>query len=262
MRRPPPRRPGLAGLLLLCLGGAAAAAEIPPGERRSGFDQMTPELRAMQRDEAAHPGLLWVADGEEAWGTAPASGAPACSGCHGPITAMRGVSARYPAFDEGGGGPVDLEDRINLCRRRHQNEAPLAPETRPLLALAAAIGAQSRGLPVAPPADPRLDGARAEGRALFTRRLGQLGLSCAACHDAQWGRHLGAAVIPQGHPTGYPLYRLEWQDLGSFRRRLRNCLTGMRAEPFPPDAPELVALELYLMQRAAGLPVETPALRP
>jgi len=69
-------------------------------------------------------------------------------------------------------------------------------------------------------------------------------------------------VIPQAHPTGYPLYRLEWQGVGSLRRRLRNCLVGMRAEPYPDDAPEIVDLELYLAWRARGLAVETPAVRP
>ena len=69
-------------------------------------------------------------------------------------------------------------------------------------------------------------------------------------------------MIPQAHPTGYPIYRLEWQGLGSLQRRLRGCMSGVRAEPFAFDAPELVALELYLMQRAAGMLLETPAVRP
>jgi sulfur-oxidizing protein SoxA len=36
----------------------------------------------------------------------------------------------------------------------------------------------------------------------------------------------------------------------------------VRAEPFAADSDEFTALELFLMQRAAGLPVETPAVRP
>ena len=54
----------------------------------------------------------------------------------------------------------------------------------------------------------------------------------------------------------YPLYRLEWQTLGSLQRRLRNCLFGMRAVAYPYGAPEYVNLELYLMWRARGMPVE------
>ena len=69
-------------------------------------------------------------------------------------------------------------------------------------------------------------------------------------------------MIPQAHPTGYTLYRLEWQGLGSLQRRLRNCLIGMRAEPYDYGAPENVDIELYLMARARGMKVETPAVRP
>jgi sulfur-oxidizing protein SoxA len=50
--------------------------------------------------------------------------------------------------------------------------------------------------------------------------------------------------------------------MGSLYRRLRNCMVGVRAEPFEPGSPDLVNLEFYLAGRAAGLPVETPAVRP
>ncbi|AWN39216.1 sulfur oxidation c-type cytochrome SoxA [Methylobacterium radiodurans] len=262
-----PRRPGLpltAAFLGLLLAAAPAMAEpVAPAERRSGFDQMSPEIQAMQRDDGANPGMLAVADGAELWAQAPTSGRPACAGCHGEAAStMRGVAARYPAWDARSGRPIDLQERINDCRREHQGAEPLAHESPDLLALTAFVAAQSRGLPIAPPDDHRLAPARAEGRALFEARQGQLGLSCAICHDDHWGRRLGSAVIPQGQPTGYPLYRLEWQGMGSLQRRLRNCLTGMRAEPFGYGAPEYVALELYLATRAAPLPLETPAVRP
>jgi sulfur-oxidizing protein SoxA len=39
-------------------------------------------------------------------------------------------------------------------------------------------------------------------------------------------------------------------------------MIGVRAEPFAFGAPELVDLELHLTERARGLPVETPAVRP
>ena len=100
------------------------------------------------------------------------------------------------------------------------------------------------------------------GRETFNRRQGQINLSCKQCHDDNAGKHLAGSVIPQAHPTGYPIYRLEWQGLGSLQRRLRNCLSGMRAEVPELGSPELVELELYLMWRARGMKVETPAVRP
>jgi sulfur-oxidizing protein SoxA len=139
---------------------------------------------------------------------------------------------------------------------------PFAFESKELLALTAYIGLQSRGEPIAPPADPRLEPFRQQGRELFNRRQGQINMSCAQCHDDNWGQKLAGAVLPQGQPNGYPLYRLEWQTLGSLQRRLRNCMIGMRAEAFAYGAPENVALELYLMSRARGLKLEAPAVRP
>ncbi|MCJ2046752.1 sulfur oxidation c-type cytochrome SoxA [Methylobacterium sp. J-078] len=246
-----------------CAAGPARAAEIPPAERRSGFDTMSPDIQAMQRDGMSNPGLLWLEDGADLWTKAPAPDRPACAGCHGEAgTAMRGVATRYPAWDAESAAPIDLQGRVNACRRRHQGAEPYPYESRELLGLTAYVAAQSAGLPITVPDDSRLGPARAAGRALFTQRMGQLGLSCAACHDDHPGRRLGAALIPQGHPTGYPLYRLEWQGVGSVQRRLRNCMTGMRADPFGYGASEFVALERYLMDRAAPLPVETPAVRP
>ena len=98
--------------------------------------------------------------------------------------------------------------------------------------------------------------------ALYAERRGQIDLSCAQCHDDHAGRRLAGSTIPQAHPTGYPLYRLEWQGLGSLQRRLRGCMTGVRSEPYPYGAPEYVEIELFLMGRAAGMAMETPAVRP
>lgn len=248
--------------LLPALFAMASAAEIAPRDRRSGFEDLGPETRAMQRDDEINPAMLWVRDGAELWASAPSAGVPACSGCHGEAASLRGVAARYPAWDAASRRPIDLQGRIAQCRQDRQNATPFGYESRELLGLTAFVAMQSRGLPIAPVDEAGLAPAREEGRALFMRRIGQLGLACADCHDDHWGRRLGAATIPQAHPTGYPLYRLEWQGLGSLQRRLRNCMTGMRAEPYPYGAAELVVLELYLMDRAAGLPVETPAVRP
>jgi sulfur-oxidizing protein SoxA len=94
------------------------------------------------------------------------------------------------------------------------------------------------------------------------RRQGQLNLGCANCHNDNWDKHLAGSAVTQALPTGYPLYRLEWQSLGSLQRRLRNCMTGMRTQLYDYGAPELVELELYLMTRAHDMPIETPAVRP
>jgi len=236
-------------LLALTLTGAA--------DRRSGYNDASPETRAMQDDDAANPAFLWVKQGEALW-SEPLNG-KSCAGCHGDGTSMRGVAARYPAFDAKRGQPVTLDQRINSCRVDRMGATPLAGDDEKLLALSALVGLQSRGMPLkVEPREPFLS----EGAALFRERIGQLNLSCAQCHDDRAGQRLGGNRIPQGHPNGYPEYRLEWQGMGSLYRRLRNCMVGVRAEPFPPDSRESAALMLYLGVRANGMRIETPAVRP
>ena len=216
--------------------------------------------QAMQRDDSMNPAMLWVQEGQALWRAGASE--RSCAGCHGEPQALRGVAARYPAWDARLARPVNLATRINLCRERHQQRPSWPAEHQELLALEALVGLQSRGLPIAPPADPRLQPFRARGAALFAERIGQLELSCAQCHDERAGGRLGSARIPQGHATGYPLYRLEWQGLGSLGRRIRNCMAGVRAEPLAYGSIALAELELHLASRALGMPLETPAVRP
>jgi len=242
---------------------SAFAGEIPRSERRSGYDFMSRETRAMQDDDSANPGLLWVLEGEGLWNRKIGTAGRACADCHGDARAsMKGAAARHPSFDAARGRPVNLEQRINVCRINQQKAQSLPWESRDLLALTAYVARQSRGLPIELAIDQRTQPFLDAGRAAFHRRQGQLNLACSQCHDDNWGRRLAGNVVPQAHPTGYPLYRLEWQSLGSLQRRLRNCLVGIRAEPYEYGATELVDLELFLMWRARGMTFEAPAVRP
>jgi sulfur-oxidizing protein SoxA len=229
-------------LALILLPALVAAGEIPLDQRKSGYEFMSRETRAMQDDDVTGPTALALLEGEALWKKL------GCAGCH---ADMKGVAARYPALVNG--KLVTLEQQA-----RHQTA--LAFESRELLALTAFISKQSRGMPiqVSEKNQPSVE----RGRAFFHKRQGQLNLACSQCHDDNWGKQLAGTPVPQAHPTGYPIYRLEWQAMGSLTRRLRNCLTGMRAELLPHGAPELVELEAYLMWRARGMPMDAPAVRP
>jgi sulfur-oxidizing protein SoxA len=258
-------RSRLAVAIVLLLTGSTpqTLAEIPLDQRHSDYDDMSRDNKAMQDDDTSNPAMLTVLDGEALWEAKAGALGKSCADCHGEAkSSMKAVAARYPAWNDGAGRPVDLEQRINLSRQNDQQAPPFAYESRDMLALSAYIGMQSRGEPIAPHDDPKLKPFIDKGRDLFNTRQGQLNLSCAQCHDDNWGKHLAGNVVPQAHPTGYPLYRLEWQGVGSLQRRLRNCMIGMRAETYDYSAPEYVDMELYLMWRARGMTMETPAVRP
>ena len=79
--------------LVLAVSIAAAQPATGPRPPRSGFDTMAPATRAMQRDDAANPGMLWVREGEAAWSRPDGEARRACSDCHGGArSAMRGAA--------------------------------------------------------------------------------------------------------------------------------------------------------------------------
>lgn len=233
-----------------------------PSPLRSGSEFAGADVRAMQQDDIENPGVLWVGRGERLWSEAAGKRGLSCASCHGEAAkSMKGVATRYPRIDPGAARLINLEQRINRCRTDRQDAEPLAYESDDLLALTAYVATQSRGMPVDVTIDGRNRRNFERGRELYYRRVGQMNLACAHCHEQNWGRRLYAETVSQGHGNAYPAYRLEWQALGSLERRLRACFSGVRAEMPAYGAPELLDLELFLAWRARGLPLETPGVR-
>lgn len=240
----------------------APTSGIRPEEKRSGYSFLSRETQAMQDDDLANPGTLWVKEGEALWRKAEGAAGKSCAGCHQDAAiSMKGVAARYPAFDARAGRVINLEQRINLCRVDRQQAPALVYESEELLALTAYVAHQSRGLSIRVAIDGPARPFFEAGRALFLLREGQFNLACKQCHEDHWGQMLRREPISQGYGNAYPAYRLEWQTIGSLQHRLRNCNIGVRAEPYPYGAQEYVNLELYLAWRGRGLPIETPGVR-
>jgi L-cysteine S-thiosulfotransferase len=255
------------GTIKIVVAAIALSVALPnvdaAEKRKSGYDIMSPSTQALQNDDSQNPAMLWVKDGEALWNRAAGDTKKSCATCHGVAPkSMRGVAARYPAFEQKSKRPINLQQRINLCQKDQQHTEPFIAESAEMLGIESYVAMQSRGLPITPPRDAKLKVPQERGQKLFQQRIGQLDLSCADCHDNNAGKKLGGATIPEAHPTAYPLYRLEWQGVGSLQRRLRNCMSGVRAEPYAYGAQEFIELELYLASRAAGMRIETPGVRP
>ncbi len=172
---------------------------------------------------------------------------------------MKGVGTRYPLFYEAKGALINLEDRVNLCRRKFMKAPLLSKDSDELVALTAYVKNQSLGAPVnvkvKGPAKPFFD----KGKKIYYTRRGQLNLSCANCHEQNAGKKLRSTMLSQGHSNGYPAYRLSWEKPGFLGKRINACNTLIRATPLFTD--DIKSLELYLAWRGKGLPVETPAVR-
>ena len=247
--------------LLLAVSNAIAAPDGISNKKQSSYELMSAENKAMQDDLTLNPAMFWVSEGESLWQIKSGTKNIACSGCHSSIKkSMRGVATQYPKMMKG--KLQTLEGQINQCRIGAQGAQALAYESKELLSLTALIALQSKGMLITVNENPQNKEEFKKGRQWFNERIGQLNLSCAQCHEDRAGLKLGGSQIPQGHPNAYPIYRLEWQTLGSLQRRLRNCMSGVRAQQFEYGSPEMAQLELFLMWRARGMPLEAPGVRP
>jgi L-cysteine S-thiosulfotransferase len=253
-------------LLLPWLGACSAQDRLLPlATVRSGLEFAGRDVKALQADAQANPAQLWLAQGRTLWNAPAGAAQRACTSCHGDVERMKGVATRYPRLHATTGRLFNLEDQVRHCASERQQASAPAFESDELLALTALITQASAGLPVRSPIDKNSDAAllphRQAGAELYLRRQGQLNLACTQCHDRNWGQRFYTDVLSQGQPNGYPLYRLEWQKLGSLERRLRSCYAGIRAEPPPYGDLALRQLSLYLNWRAEGLAIEMPAVR-
>ena len=237
----------------------------PTTANLSGQAFLPPGLLALHNDPGSNPISLWLDRGTLAW-TDTANG-PSCASCHGKVESLRQAVVTYPRWVQA--RLINLEDQIQNCRQRSGKAGPAdGTDSEEVLALSALLHQTAKGLAwnvTAPTIKPAEQAAWQshlnQGAALFTQRMGRMNLSCQHCHDQNIGKQLRADVISPGHPTGFPVYRMSWQGLGSVERRLRACFSGVQAQMPPPGDQVLRDLELYLKVRASGMPLEGPSIR-
>ena len=229
-------------------------------EISSGWLFRSAETQAVQMDDFDNPGMLYVDGGLEEWTNVEGSEGQSCASCHDDAESMAGVRTRMPQVNADG-ELWAMEDYINNCRTERMGAEAWGWESADMLNMTSMISYQSRGMPV----DVQIDGEAADyweqGREMYYTRYGQLNLSCANCHEDNYGNMLRADHLSQGHVNGFPVYRLKWAGVGSIHRRLRGCISDTRAETFARGSDELTALELYVASRGAGLSVESPSVR-
>ena len=216
----------------------------------------------MQADDFDNPGMIFVEDAKDAWYTAEGDAGKSCAGCHDDVAdSMKGVRAVYPKWNEEAGEVRTLEMQVNACRTQGMEAEPLKYTGTDMTSMVALISSVSRGMPV----NVATDGPAAEtweqGKELYYTRFGQLELSCANCHEDNYGRMIRADHLSQGHINGFPVYRLKNTKLNAVHSRFKGCIRDTMAHTFNPGSPEFVALELYVASRGNGLSVEGPSVR-
>ncbi|SUZ30312.1 SoxAX cytochrome complex subunit A [Roseibaca ekhonensis] len=227
----------------------------------SGWLFRTDETRSLQMDDFENPAMLGVEAGQDAWNTVEGAAGKSCADCHGDAAeSMKGVRAVMPKVNDNG----DLwstEDYVNNCRTERMEADALKWNSGDLNNMVAYISVQSRGMPVAVQIDGEAEPFWERGKDMYYTRFGQLELSCASCHEENYGMNIRADHLSQGQINGFPTYRLKQGKLISTHNRFRGCIRDTRAESFAMGSQEFRELELYVASRGLGLDTEGVAVR-
>lgn len=226
----------------------------------SGWRFRTPETQALQLDDFENPAMIFVDQALDLFEAVDGTEGKSCATCHtdGPEE-FAGLHASMPKVIDG--KLTTVEDLLNSHRQEAMGAEPWKWSGGEMQSMVALIGLQSRGMPM----NVAIDGEAApfweQGKEIYYTRYGQLELSCASCHEDNYGNMVRADHLSQGQINGFPTYRLKQAKLISRHNRFRGCIRDTRAHTFPEGSDEFRALELYVSSRANGLSIETPAVR-
>ena len=251
---------------VVCLFASLSAFSEPAASQtlnpKSGKAYLSASMIAMQNDPMANPISLWLEKGKEIWSSSGSQ--TSCQQCHGLLENNKSVATQFPKWSSKFKKLINLEDQILECSKR-TSEKFNGLEDSNLLALSAALHQQSVHQSFTLRPDQNSNKAwQSElnaGAQLYTQRIGRMNLACTHCHDQNVGKRMQTDLISPGNPTGFPIFKMSWQGMGSIDRRLRACFSGVQANVPLPGSRELRQLELFLKMRAEGMPIEGPSLR-
>lgn len=274
-RSPRPPELALAALLLVGAGAAGAGPEddrarflaaharsfpgVPAADYIYGALAASADARAQYEQIMEFPPFVGdIERGHRLW-DAPLADGSRLADCF--PDGGAGAAARHPLV-EPDGTLVSFERAINRCRER-AGDRPW-PYGTGLMALATAWGRTlSDGYPMA----IRVEGAAAlrhydNGRRLYFRRIGQMNLSCAACHLQYAGHTLRTEILSPavGQATHWPVFR-GGENLTTLQGRYRRCMEQIRAEPPEAGSEALDELEYFHAYLSNGLPLKASVFR-
>ena len=227
----------------------------------SGWRFRKDETQAAQADDFENPAFIFVETAIDAFNTVEGAAEKSCASCHGSPDDMAGIKPTYPKWNEGAGEVRSLEMQVNACREEQMQAEAWKYTGKDMTNMIALLSSVSRGMPVNVAIDGPAQSTWEKGKEMYYTRYGQLELSCANCHEDNYGNMIRADHLSQGQINGFPAYRLKNTKLNTVHDRFKGCIRDTRAETFSPSSADLVALELYVTSRANGLSVEGPSVR-
>lgn len=227
----------------------------------SGWLFREDETRELQKDDFDNPGMVFVDRGLDAWNKKMGAKGESCAGCHQGPESMAGLRAQTPRVDAKTGKLMLIENYVNSCVTERMGLEAWGMTSDKMKDMLALISMQSRGqvvnVAIDGPAKPFWE----HGKEIYYTRFGQLEMSCANCHEDNYGKMIRADHLSQGQINGFPAYRLKDAGILSAQQRFVGCVRDTRAETFKAGSDEFKALELYVASRGNGLTVEGVSVR-
>lgn len=227
----------------------------------SGWVFRSNETQALQMDDFENPGMIDVDNAMEAWNNVEGSEGKSCASCHGAPEEMAGVRPVYPKWNDAAEEVRTIAMQVNGCRTEQMGAEEWKYDGGDMLAMEGLLASVSRGMAVNVAIDGPAQSMWEKGRDIYYTRFGQLDLSCANCHEDNYGNNIRADHLSQGQINGFPTYRLKNAKLNGVQSRFRGCIRDTRAETYGVGVEEMIALELYVASRGNGLSVEGPSVR-
>jgi sulfur-oxidizing protein SoxA len=245
-------------MLGLTLTAVSAYAQQPV----SGYDYLTPEMQAMQDDDFANPGMIAVEAGQTLFVTAGKNG-KSCASCHGTTGSKFDGKhlATYPVYSNQLKQPVTLRNQIISCRNNRMDGPKLNYASREAVQLEAFVRRLAYGETVAVDVSGPMAPYYEAGKKLFHTRWGQVDIACHQCHGYHAGKTFRGQILTQGQSNGFPVYRYTTGQVVGLQERITECLTNLRAKPYPLNSEEYINLEVFMSARSNGLKIETPGIR-
>jgi len=227
----------------------------------SGWVFRSTETQALEMDDFENPGMIFVDDAIEPWETVEGTEGKSCADCHGDPDGMAGVRATYPKWNEDAEEVRTIAMQVNGCRTEQMGAEAWKYDGGDMLNMEALLASVSRGIPVNVAIDGPAQSMWEKGKEIYYTRFGQLDLSCANCHEDNYGNYIRADHLSQGQINAFPTYRLKNAQLNGVQSRFKGCIRDTRGETFAVGSEEFIALELYVASRGNGLSVEGPSVR-
>jgi sulfur-oxidizing protein SoxA len=215
-------------------------------------------------DDMLNPGLWMIERAQTLWKTNGPSGS-SCASCHADVQALKTWAAGMPKFEPRLDRVIGVEEFITR-HAKATTGAEWLMESSENIAMSIYLHNLANGQEIKVDiGSPGAKEAFERGKALASRKLGQLNFACNDCHTPdkgglKWirGQWLGEQ---KGQYDHFPTWRTSLQAVWDIRKRFQWCQVNIRADELPPDAKEYGDLELYLASANSGLKLSVPGIR-